>query len=273
MTFIDFIVRRYRPHWVRHGLKSLRSRYETFAPLPILELPSGTRVCVVAPHPDDESIGCGGLLAGCLAVGGIAEVVFLTRGELGSVPSRDSAATPADRQAARARTAQVRYAEAGLALSDLGATGVWLDGRDGALHQDEDRLVRALAEHWTREPPDLIAAPCPLDRHADHAVAARIAAAAAQLALPGRRVPVWGYEVWSPVPATGILDITPVAAKKWLAISRHRSQLATTDYIAAARGMATYRAITAGLGSGRLAEAFLVMDVAGYARLADELRV
>jgi LmbE family N-acetylglucosaminyl deacetylase len=273
MTLRDLLVRHARPNWVRRTLHAVKTGYETFAPVPLLDLPPGQRLCVVAPHPDDESIGCGGLMALWAAEGRSIEVAFLTRGELGSTLSRDATAGDRQRAAARAATARIRQGEAEMALADLGARALWLDGPDGAVHSAEQRLTRSLIEAWTAAPPDLVAAPSPLDRHADHAAAARVVAAAARAALATRRVPVWGYEVWCPVPANGILDVTAHAETKWKAISRHESQLATTDYLSAAKGMATYRAVTAGLGARRVAEAFLVMDIPGYGALADSLRI
>lgn len=42
---------------------------------------SDERVWVLSPHPDDESLGCGGLLARCAAKNVPAKIVFLTGGD------------------------------------------------------------------------------------------------------------------------------------------------------------------------------------------------
>ena len=40
-----------------------------------------TRLLVIAPHPDDESLGAGGVIQRVLALGGKAEVLFMTNGD------------------------------------------------------------------------------------------------------------------------------------------------------------------------------------------------
>src|SRR3954462_9413799 len=38
-------------------------------------------IMIVAPHPDDETLGCGGVIARHAATGGRVHIVFLTNGE------------------------------------------------------------------------------------------------------------------------------------------------------------------------------------------------
>ncbi|HET9067419.1 MAG TPA: PIG-L family deacetylase [Amaricoccus sp.] len=230
-------------------------------------MPEGRRLAVVAPHPDDESIGAGGLIALWSAAGRDAEVVFLTRGGGGARELRDPHRGAPDTAALRASVEDRRQAEAEAALAILGARALWLDGTDGALHTDESRLSAAVRAHWKAAPPDVIAAPFPADRHPDHAVAARIVAAAAP-----RTSAIYAYEVWSPCVANVALDIAPVADRKARAIAAHASQVATTDYGAAVAGLNLYRGITAGLGA-RPAEAFWQTTPADYGALAATLEV
>ena len=66
---------------------------------------------ILAPHPDDESLGCGGLIASCCAAGRPPLVALLTDGS-GSHPH--SMRYPPE------RLASVREAEARHAVSILG---------------------------------------------------------------------------------------------------------------------------------------------------------
>ena len=54
------------------------------------------RVAVVAPHPDDESLGAGGLIAGLLASGQEVIVVVCSDGEAAQVPTSDRSTTRHD---------------------------------------------------------------------------------------------------------------------------------------------------------------------------------
>src|SRR5512143_3590489 len=46
-----------------------------------LQVPSHLRLMVFAPHPDDETLGAGGLIQRVLATGGKVRVVFVTNGD------------------------------------------------------------------------------------------------------------------------------------------------------------------------------------------------
>ncbi len=269
-SLADGVVRRLRPHWIRDSLAL--AGYERVGPLERMTLPQGGRLAVVAPHPDDESIGAGGLIALWVQAGRRAQVVVATDGAAGHPALRAATLTPADRAALVSETTVRRRTECDAALRVLGAQGRWLDGTDGELWRDEARLVRALEAEWKVFRPDCLVVPFPADRHRDHAVAARIAARAGMAALP-EDTTVLCYEVWSPCPANVVLDISAVAAEKDRAIACHASQIASTDYVMAVQGLNQYRAITAGLPSGSRAEAFHRCTLAELAALCARLKV
>src|SRR5262245_23568919 len=105
------------------------------------------RVLVISPHPDDESIGCGGTLRKHVLEGDMVEVVFLTSGEKGG------------HSVAPQETARRREAEAQSAAEILGISRLeFYRGPDGALSVTlsvVDRL-RARLEDWQ---PDVIYLP------------------------------------------------------------------------------------------------------------------
>ena len=74
--------------------------------LSLAALPTGN-VLVIAPHPDDESLGCGGLLSMLAAAGRSLHIVFVTDG---------GASHPHSRTWSRSRLALQREQEAAEAL-------------------------------------------------------------------------------------------------------------------------------------------------------------
>jgi LmbE family N-acetylglucosaminyl deacetylase len=199
-------------------------------PLAGLEDVMGNGTCLIlAPHPDDESLGCGGLIAACVAAERPPLVVVLTDG-VGSHPN--SRAYPPDRLRA------VRACEVRAAVAHLGLPAdrvVFLDQPDTAAPHDGpdfQAVVARLAALIRQEPAcTAILAPWRHDPHCDHE-AASLAAAAAAIAAGIRHVafPVWGWTLPpdAPVPASMTagwrLDIDAFLPAKRAAIQAHRSQ-------------------------------------------------
>ena len=206
-----------------------------------LDLAAARRVLVLAPHPDDETIGCGGALA-LLARAGVAlHVVLVSDGSgAGGLPP-DAAA--------------VRQAEFVRALQQLGVSSHALLGfPDGELMLSPE-LLAAIAQQVDAFAPDWIFCPHAGDLHRDHRV---VAAAARQAALASPSVQrLCEYETWSPVQPSHVLDIGAVLATKLAALKQHETALACGNYVEATLGLARYRALLLGAPvQGGAAEAY-----------------
>lgn len=220
----------------------LKRHFRPMVPAPVLmarlrELPvvdpetlvDDRGLLVIAPHPDDESLGCGGLIAACRARGVTVRVTLLTDGT-GS--HRHSRAYPPERLAAL-REAEAREASAALGLADDRITFLGLpDGHaplsGKALRRIADRIAAALRA-------DGIGTICTTwlhDPHPDHLSAYRAARLAAR--QTGAKLlcyPVWSWTLpdraWLPAEAVSgaRIDITPYRDRKRRAIACHRSQI------------------------------------------------
>ena len=150
--------------------------------------PPGT-VLIVAPHPDDETFGCGAALAAAAAAGRRIAIVLLTDGE-GSHPQ--SVAYPP------ARMADLRLAELRFALRHLtGSEDIAIerlsqpDGRTGSA--DLARLDWSSLERFAREQgTSVIWSTWQEDPHCDHETAAVLAGRLADIL----DVPMWSFAVW-----------------------------------------------------------------------------
>jgi N-acetylglucosamine malate deacetylase 1 len=203
-------------------------------------------VLVIAPHPDDETIGPGGALARHAARGDAVTVLVATSGERTGGGSGDVAAA--------------REAECRAACADLGVgPPVFARLPDGGLADVLNALASLLTAHGAGAA--TVYVPSPLDPHRDHR-AANVA-----LARAGLQAEVYGYEVWSPAPVDVLLDVHAVWDRKEQALRRYATALESVDYVRACRGLAAYRSVAGGLGGTGLAEGFVRLTAAEHADL------
>jgi LmbE family N-acetylglucosaminyl deacetylase len=208
------------------------------------------RLLVLAPHPDDEVIGCGGVVFQHLREGRAVRVAVATDGV--------EAAPGEDRDAYRAR----REEESQKALG--GAAFDFFRFPDRALEQHLDDLAARLRDALDQFRPDLILVPSAIEIHPDHLALARCFCELIQrdpslfADLAVARVAF--YEVSQPLRPNVLVDITGVAAAKYDAIAAHASQTEIRDYVSFARGLNVYRAMTLA-PEVRFAEAYWVTSL------------
>ncbi|MBI3298071.1 MAG: PIG-L family deacetylase [Elusimicrobia bacterium] len=190
-----------------------------------LRLPRGT-LLVLASHPDDESLGCGGVVAAHCRAGRRAVVAFATDGGAGS-PARLRGP----------RLAELRRAEARAACRVLGAECEFWGLPDGRLARAVGLRAR-VAEALARLRPAAVLAPGADDPHPDHRALARALARA-----EGRRRAEWIYEAASAVRPDAAADIGPDLRRKLAALARHRTQERAHGFVEFARRRAQARAI------------------------------
>ena len=248
-------IRRARPTWLRGMIPLLE--LDTLSPPAPYRLPPSGGLVVLAPHPDDESIGCGALIAAFRAAGRAVDVVVLTDGAMGSAGDRIG---PSEALAA------LRRRETSDALGRLGGgTLAFLALPDGRLIEHVAEARASLVALLRQRRPAVIAFPALYDRHPDHVACTPILLDA--LAAAGDAgIELLGYETWAAGRVDIAFDATPHMGAKLAAIACHRSQTAQRDYGAALEGLARYRAVTS-LCPGRYAETFWTGSATALGRL------
>lgn len=179
-----------------------------------VRLRAGQRVVVLAPHPDDETFGCGALLARLARAGVPVGVIALTDGD---------ASHPGSQRFPPRALARLRRGELRRALNRLGLMGAPLrhiGWRDGRVREQGDarrlrRTLRALNA-------GCVLATSPRDHHADHKACRALAEDAC------RGIALLEYSVWSRIAGPARRRAPASAAKRWAAHA-HRSQ--TSGYI------------------------------------------
>jgi len=173
----------------RQAHRVLRDRlYRRTTALPQVEIEKSA--IVLAPHPDDETLGCGGLIALKRAAGADVTIVFLTDGA-GSHTA-----------VSRADLAATRRLEATTATSILGVTPDhlrFLEIPDGELEHSVEHAVDLLELILRDSAAKQVILPHPMEPPPDHRVVHRIADQAARRLgrkITGLAFPVWLWDQW-----------------------------------------------------------------------------
>lgn len=222
--------------------------------------PVSGRVLVLAPHPDDETIGCGGVLAMHARAGDPVHVVFLTAGTSGDPTGREE----------KVAYAAKREREARAACAKLGVASVEFWGFPDnfeVTRQDLAAITPRVRETIEKTAPAVIYAPHPGEQHSDHHVVAVILARA--LAAMHAPPPAFGFEVWSASSAALVVDVSEVYETKLAALRCYPSQLEHTDIERFISGLNAYRAVFLEKGA-KYGEAYVpIVPDAQAGRFAD----
>lgn len=195
---------------------------------PLTAVTRGGRVLVLAPHADDETLGCGGLIAAAALAGHPPSVLIVTDGA-GSHPA-SRRYPPARRRALREREARDAVGMLGLPRANLGFLRL-PDTQAPMAGPAFEAAVDAIAALAAAIEATALLAPWEHDPHCDHLAAHRMAkAAAARCGMQHWSYPVWG---WTLPPETALegafptgvrIDIGPHLDAKRRAIAAHASQ-------------------------------------------------
>jgi LmbE family N-acetylglucosaminyl deacetylase len=219
---------------------------------------SADLVLVLAPHMDDEILGCGGALRKHLLSGARVTVVYMTDGRKGGDPDfyRCGLTQEAIENFESALVVQ-RKEEAQRAAEIVGIQKqIFLDHCDGRLKVSR-QTVNQLQAILQAEKPTVIYLPSILDTHPDHRATNRIFYASTKnFSCANVPAPIYReYEVWTPVLSNRIIDISDVVEIKHKAIQQFGSQIAQTNYLRTQLALNAYRSLYCSQGYG-FAEAF-----------------
>ncbi len=190
-----------------------------------LDVPgAGDHLLVLAAHPDDETLGAGGLIAAAVRRDARVTIVVATDGDA----SHPASPTHTPQMLARRRRIEVQQA-----VGELGVTTEvhFLGLPDGRLGEFSEAL-QAQVEFFARSATHVVST-WEHDRHPDHEACAR----AATLAAGRHQLQCWQYPIWAwhwgdpasngtlPWASTRLVAIAPAEqATKRRAIAAHVSQ-------------------------------------------------
>ena len=214
---------------------------------PTISLPVAERALVLAPHPDDETLVCGGTAARLRDAGTQVRVVVVTDGRASQV---DLSPTELGRR---------RRDEATAACEALGLDPPIFHGfPDGSLCERVRDLTDEVRHHLDGFTPEVVLLPWFGDEHPDH----RAVNLALRDAIGTHEVEIWGGEAWTPAPITRLVDITDAVGRKRAAMGLHATAAAAFD-LEAMLSLNRYRSVHGLRGHG-YAEGFVAAPADTY---------
>jgi len=200
-----------------------------------VELPPGERFLVVAPHPDDEAIGPGGIILKLRQAGRSVRILFI------SVPGTATSGK------------EVRKQEL---LSSLKAMRV----DDYKVNEEEfpikDEVTAIISREIAEFDPDVVLLPSYLENNSEHLQT--FYGGLESIRRHPKELMAMLYEVWTPLLPNMVVDITPLIDQKAEAVGAYVSQLQDLNFIAAFKGLNQFRATICGRKG--FAEAFLFLN-------------
>lgn len=177
------------------------------------------RILVVSPHPDDESIGCGGLLS---KYQGHCDVLLVTDGYREDLDNKDAS--------------QQRVNEFKTATDFLGVCNIFM------LHIPEHKIKENISKFYDVDfsKYKYIFIPNRFESHKDHADLYKVMKKVAKKKAP--KTELVEYEVWTTLREHNIkIDISDAVEEKKQAILLHKSQVEELDYVSMILGLNSYR--------------------------------
>jgi len=179
--------------------------------MPEFNPPEAERILVLAPHPDDEALGCGGTITLYSQMGKHIQTVFLSDGE------------GLEKETPPERISRIRKNEAIEAASVLKTKEpLFLGYPDGNLREHEHRIFLDLMEIVEEVKPDIIFSPSPLDHHPDHLTTALISE---RINKRVQALRLAYYEVYNTIRFNTVIDISNVIDTKEKALLKYRYSL------------------------------------------------
>jgi LmbE family N-acetylglucosaminyl deacetylase len=213
-------------------------------------------ILALAPHPDDELIGCGGTLLRSIRAGARVAVVQATDGSM--------SVSLLDEDAETRRTVRVEEAKAVARAAGFDPTWFW--NADNGAFRAEPALVEQLARALSELRPACVFTPFVADIHPDHRTLNRILAAA----LATHRDPdlsVAQYAVWGMVPANVHCEVTSEMRELEGLLMLYDRAMEVDDYVHFCADRNYYNALRLVGGSG-FVEGFLVTAPETFRALA-----
>ena len=215
-----------------------------------IKKPKAKNVLILAPHMDDEIIGCGGVICKHVQNNDNITVVYFTCGDKGNKGFLS------DHSLSDIRKRETKHSNSILGIKNA----FFLDFKDGT-NESWDSKKEELRAIYLETTPDLVYLPPYYDLHLDH----RKTNWLFKEAMHHMSVcDICVYEVWTPVNPNIIINITQQFDKKISAITACGTQINSIDYVSFIKNLNAYRSNFALSPLVKYAECFYLLSANEY---------
>lgn len=185
------------------------------------------KILIISPHPDDETLGCGGIISSLVLAGAEVKIVLCT--------------DDCQHEKMEFSSSSIRVNEFKTAIKVLGCEdALYIGARDGSLKENYNEVKDKIHLIIQDMKPDWIFVPYILDVNKDHNVMVHIVANCIE---DTAQLNVAMYEVWTPILYPNFyVNITEVFDKKILAAQCHQSQEEMYNIVDRLKGLSVLRA-------------------------------
>lgn len=181
--------------------------------------PFGKKFICIAPHPDDEIIGCGGSLLKHIDYKDTVYILYLSVGR-------------------NSKEYSIRLRELTEGLKIIGINSYYI------LSGTFEQKVLMMAQYINEIQPDGIYIPHLLDRNMEHFEANIILECALNKCKKTDKLSIIGYEVWNTLQATNVVNISDYYKLKIEALNKHVSQCEKYTYVHMVETLDKYRLLS-----------------------------
>jgi hypothetical protein len=241
------------------SLASVADYFTAFVRPVVVTAPFGKSMLVLAPHQDDEAIGCGGALVLQLRTGNAAAIVML----------QDGADGHDELGMSRRELTELRNEESRRAAAAIGADPPVFLGH-AILAESLPQSAAQVRGIIVQRKVDAVFVPFVLDAHHDHRWANYILAEA--LKDVDWNVRIFGYEIWGLCIPNILVVIDEAIEEKMRMLSCFTWANSAIDYAHSTKGLNMYHSKMLGAGECRFAERFFELPRQEYVELVERIR-
>lgn len=245
-------------------LNKILRRTTKIIPIPKYGLPNVKKALILAPHMDDDIVGCGGTIHMMGQAGTEISILYITNGCYGNSKMQY------DGQLGNIRKSEAESAAHYIAGEKCKKI-FYLDICDTSVlkHIDETNVLEKILMN---DEYDAVFVPYVLDIHPDHRASNYLLVNALEQIGQINKMTMYFYEVWVPLIPNFVVDITSCFSEKCSAMKMHKSQTSTKKYLNMISCMNGYRASFAERNEMLYAEAFYKCSIEEYIQLINEVR-